>query len=376
MKIEAAVARRQAEEFSVETLDIDDPRNDEVLVRISGVGVCHTDLAVRDGVLPIPLPAVLGHEGSGTVVAVGSNVTKVKVGDHVVLTFRSCGHCHSCEDDDPAYCQQFNELNFAGVRSDGSHSLRSEGEAVSGNFFGQSSFASYALAYEANIVKVDERAPLPILGPLGCGVQTGAGAVMRSLSCEQHSSILVLGAGTVGLSAVMAAVVQGCSHIIVSDPMEARRELALALGATHVVDPMNADLGTTVRNFLPHGVDYALDTTGNVAVLQSTLSCMGHLGTLGLVGVPNKPGVTIPVDPLQLMSLGLTLKGIVEGDSDPDVFIPELEALFLNGKFPFDKLVRTYPLSEINRAVTDQARGFCVKPVLIPAEQGEAIHAV
>lgn len=366
MKIAAAVARRQSESFSIETLEIDDPRDDEILVRISGVGVCHTDLAVRDGVLPVPFPAVLGHEGSGTVVAVGSKVSKVKAGDHVVLTFRSCGRCHSCEHDDPAYCLRFGELNFAGVRNDGSHALRAGDEMISGNFFGQSSFASYALAYEANVVKVDERAPLEILGPLGCGVQTGAGAVMRSLACRPQSSILVLGGGTVGLSAVMAAVVQGCTQIIVSDPMQARRELALWLGATHVIDPINEELVSAVRAMAPQGVDYALDTTGNVTVLQAALGCMGQLGTLGLVGVPNRAGVTVPVDPVQLMSLGLTLKGIVEGDSDPDVFIPELVTLFLDGKFPFDRLVRTYPLTGINDAVDDQSRGLCIKPVLVP----------
>lgn len=368
MKIQAAVAREARAAFTYETLDLDEPRADEILVEIAGVGLCHSDLSVRDGAIPLPLPAVLGHEGSGTVRAVGSAVKKVGVGDRVILSFRSCGHCHTCEHDEPAYCTSFMPLNFGGARPDGSQAIQRDGQGLTSNFFGQSSFATFALTYEANVVKVDDAAPLELLGPLGCGIQTGAGAIMRSFACPPKSSVLILGGGTVGLSAVMGAVVQGCSTIIVSEPHPARRELALSLGATHVIDPkQDGALDAAVLAIAGGGVDYALDTSGNMAVVSAAFACLGHQGTLGLVGVPSVPGASFPVDALACMSKGLKIRGIVEGDSDPDVFLPQLVQLFQDGKFPFDKLVTFYPLSEINRAIEEQYSGLCVKPILLPS---------
>ena len=382
MKITAAVAREQHGAFIMSSVDLDDPRDDEILVEIAGVGLCHTDLAVRDGAIPLPLPAVLGHEGSGIVKAVGSKVTKVKAGDSVIMSFRSCGVCASCEQDDPAYCSSFMPLNFAGCRPDGSHAIHDDADhqhqAVTSNFFGQSSFATFALTYEANVVKVDPTLPLATLSPLGCGIQTGAGAVMLSLAAKPKSSILVLGGGTVGLAGVLGAVVQGCSTIIVSEPHQYRRELAATLGATHTINPMEQTaLEQAVLEIVPGGVDYVLDTTGNANVLAAAVLCLGYRGTLGLVAVPARPGTTFPIDPMLCMSKGLKIQGIVEGDSDPDSFLPRLVQLYSEGKFPFDKLIRFYPLSEINQAIDDQHHGICVKPVLLPNSLNqETTHAI
>lgn len=354
MKIQAAVARVAQGPFTLDQLELEAPRADEILVEIVGVGLCHTDLSVRDGAIPLPLPIVLGHEGSGIVRAVGANVRKVAPGDRVILSFRSCGHCRNCEREQPAYCESFLPLNFGGVRPDGSHALSDHNGPVGGNFFGQSSFADFALTYEANVVKVDEGVPLEALGPLGCGIQTGAGAVMQSLACPAGSSILITGGGTVGLAAVMGAVVQGCKTIILSEPHAARRELALSLGATHVIDPRGGlKTEEAVQQIAPQGVDYALDTTGNMQVLQSALLCLSTRGTLGLVAVPSQAGATVAIDPMMVMSRGLKLQGIVEGDSDPDIFLPRLVELFAAGRFPFDKLITYYPLADINRAVDE-----------------------
>jgi len=366
MKIQAAIAQEQHGAFAIGSVDLDAPRDDEILVEIAGVGLCHTDLAVRDGAIPLPLPAVLGHEGSGVVRAVGAKVGKVKVGDSVILSFRSCGACHSCEHDDPAYCASFMPLNFAGCRPDGSHAIHREGQPVTSNFFGQSSFATFALAYESNVVKVDPALPLATLGPLGCGIQTGAGAVMVSLKAKAGSSILILGGGTVGLAGVLGAVVQGCQTIIVSEPHQYRRDMAISLGATHVIDPAKGSLEDAVLAIAPQGVDYALDTTGIAQVLASAVACMGTRGTLGLVAVPSQAGVTFPIDPMQCMAKGLKIQGIVEGDSDPDTFLPLLVKLYAEGKFPFDKMIKFYPLADINQAIEDQHRGACIKPVLLP----------
>lgn len=202
MQITAAVVREKASPFQITELELAEPRNDEVLVRIVASGVCHTDLIIRDQYYPVPLPVVLGHEGSGVVEQVGKDVTKVQPSDHVVMSFFSCGNCPNCRQGKPGYCLNFYNSNFSGARLDGSSAFKQGETKVHGHFFGQSSFATYALASERNIVKVPKDVPLELLGPLGCGVQTGAGSVLNSLNPEVGSSIAVFGADSVGLSAV------------------------------------------------------------------------------------------------------------------------------------------------------------------------------
>lgn len=364
MKVTAAVARAPEAPFTIETVEIDEPREDEILVRVVGVGLCHTDIVFKSGGV-FALPAVLGHEGSGIVEKVGAKVKKVKEGDRVAITFRSCGECDRCKKGQPAYCRTMPMLNYIGMRTDGTKALHAGGEDIASNFFGQSSFASHCLTYERNVVKVPEGVPLELVGPLGCGVQTGAGGIMRSLACEKGSSLLVLGGGAVGLSAVMGAVVRGCSTIIVLEPHAERRKLAMELGATHTIDPAaSPDLNAAVRAIVPEGVDYAFDTTGIPPVLQAATACLGSHGVFGIVGVC-PPGTPVPGDLTSVITFGHTIKGIIEGDSDPDVFIPEMIELYRQGKLPFDKLIRTYPLSEINKAIEDQHHGRCVKVVLL-----------
>ncbi|EPB9494544.1 TPA: NAD(P)-dependent alcohol dehydrogenase [Pseudomonas aeruginosa] len=371
MEVTAAVARRGADKFSIESLSMDaTPRNDEVLVRVKGVGVCHTDLAIKDGVLPFPLPAVLGHEGSGIVEAVGPGVKHLKPGDAVVMTFASCGHCASCEHERPSYCLDFGAQNYSAQRADGPVLLSQGDEVISGFFFGQSSFSSMAMAREHNLVKIDalvDDAPIELLGPLGCGVQTGAGAVMISLDVRAGRSFLVLGGGAVGLSAVMAAKLRGCSRIIVSEPSAAKREQALALGATEVIDPLNENLVERVQQITEgQGCDYALECTGLVSVMEQAIDSMAMRGQLAVVGVPPKLDATAAVSPLALIQKGLKLMGVIEGDSLPRVFINELYAQFKAGRFPFTKMIHTYPLTSINQAIADVESGVCIKAVLIP----------
>jgi aryl-alcohol dehydrogenase len=365
VRIQAAVTRAPGADFELTTIDLDAPREDEILVRVEAVGLCHSDLVAQAGGW-IPLPSVLGHEGAGVVEAVGSEVTKVVPGDRVVLTFRSCGRCRNCDKGLSAYCHTAQDLNYAGARLDGTTCLSDNGNRIASNFFAQSSFATHCLAYERNVVKAPDSIPFELLAPLGCGVQTGAGTVLRSLDCEPGSSLLVLGGGVVGLSAVMAGVLRNCSPLIVVEPHPARRALALGLGATHVIDPApGRRLPELVRDISPIGVDFAVETTGNPEIQQSAMSCLAPHGVLGIVGIP-PAGTPIPGDLRQAMAHGHTVKGIIEGDSDPDTFIPQLCTLLARNELPLERLVRTYPLSDINRAVADQRRGECVKVVLIP----------
>lgn len=369
MKIRAAVAREGRPGFVVETLWIDPPRADEILVRIVGVGLCHTDITMAQlGAAAHPLPAVFGHEGSGIVEAVGGEVTKVAAGDHVVISFGSCGSCDHCDDGMPAGCRSLPALNFSGARPDGSTGLRDAEGPIASNFFGQSSFASHALTRERNVVKVADDLPLEWLGPLGCGIQTGAGAVINVFAARPGSSILIVGGGSVGLSAVMAARIRGCSTIILIEPHASRRALAVEFGATHCLDPAAiADLVATLREIAPSGVDQAFDTTGIPAMLEAAMAVLGSRGVLGVVAGSAAPGgAGLPGDINRLVTMGQSVRGIVEGDSDPDSFIPELIGHYRAGRLPFDRMIRTYCLDAINEAIDDSLGGRVIKAVLIP----------
>lgn len=364
MEIYAAVAREKGRDFSLETLEIEAPQAGEILVKVVATGVCHTDLAVRDGQLPTPLPVVLGHEGAGIVTQVGAGVTKVAPGDHVVMSFNFCGHCPSCEDNAPSYCYEFFPRNFAATRPDGSTALSNEAGSIHGNFFGQSSFATYAICHELNIVKVAPDAPLNLLGPLGCGLQTGAGAVLNSLKVQAGKSFAVFGTGSVGLSAVMAAKVADAKTIIAIDTNDKRLELARELGATHTINPKKTDTKDAIMATLEHGVDYALDTTGIPDVIRNAVESLAPRGTCGILGASDAD-TEIVLNETHLMSAGRKLVGIVEGDSCPDSFIPKLIDLHLQGHFPFDKLVTFYPFEHINKAIEDSANGTSIKPIVL-----------
>lgn len=362
MDIEAAVVRKSGGHFEIEKLALESPRDDEVVVKIAGVGVCHTDLVCRDQYFPVPLPCVFGHEGSGVVEAVGRAVRRVQPGDHVVLSFSNCQSCPSCIAGQPAYCHQLYQRNFLGTRPDGSSALSQQGQVVHGHFFAQSSFGTYALAAECNTVKVDRDAPLWLLGPLGCGVQTGAGAVINALRPQAGSAIAVFGAGTVGLSAVMAARLCGCAVIVAVDPVPVRRELALTLGATHAIDPQAEDPVKSIQAITGSGVMYSLECTGLPRVVRQAVESLTLTGTCGVMGV-SRLGTELQLD-MNSILFGRGVRGIIEGDSVPQEFIPRLIDLHRQGRFPFDKLVTEYPFSQIQRAVEESEHGKVVKAVL------------
>lgn len=363
----AAVAHGPNLPFALEELTIEAPRAGEVLVKVAGVGLCHTDLVFRDQIDTYPFPAVLGHEGAGVVAAIGEGVEHVAVGDTVIVGFSSCGHCPRCAEDLPSYCRSFVPLNYAGMRlDDGSAAYARGEERVASHFFGQSTFASHAITRARNVVKVETTAPIEILGTLACGFQTGAGAIMRTFDCAAGTSLVVFGGGPVGLAAIMAARIRGCAPIILVEPMPARRAVGQELGATHVIDPGAGDLAAAIRAIVPDGVDYAFDTTGNVGVIEAGLAALGSHGAIGLVGVPRAADAAITVGIAALMTPGHRIFGIIEGDSDQQTFIPELLAHHAAGRFPFDRLITTFPLAEINEAIAAQAHGACIKAVLLP----------
>jgi aryl-alcohol dehydrogenase len=366
MKTRAAVLRETSAPFSIEELELDSLRSDEVLVRIAGAGVCHTDLICRDQVYPVPLPCVLGHEGSGIVEEVGTEVSHLKKGDAVVLSYRSCGECINCNRAEPSHCINIFPCNFSCVRSDGSTTLSRDGKPVHGCFFGQSSFSEYAIAHESNAVKVpdDTHVPLEMLGPLGCGIQTGAGAVMNSLKPAANSSLIVFGCGSVGIASIMAAKIVGCSMIIAVDPKAERRQVAEQFGATHSIDPTQQNPVETCHEVTTYGADYSLECTGLASVFRQSVDALAVNGTCGLIGAA-PPGTEVTLDMNSIM-FGRTVKGIIEGDSIPQNFIPELIRLYQQGQFPLDKLITLYALDDIETAVSDMENGKTLKAVLIP----------
>jgi aryl-alcohol dehydrogenase len=364
MKITAAVVDEKSAPFEFRELELDAPRSDEVLVRIVAAGVCQTDLHVRDQEYPVPLPAVLGHEGAGVVEAVGGTVSSVGPGDHVILSYQACGHCRPCLQGSYPYCERAFEANFGGARLDGSNGLHHNGAGpdVHGHFFGQSSFATYSLATERNVVKVPRDVPLELLGPLGCGLQTGAGAVLNSLKVRAGESLAVFGSGAVGLAAIMAAKVISAHPIVAVDVNPKRLELARELGASHVLNPRGADLRDALAAFVPAGLDFVLEITALPEMLKTAVDVLAPLGVAALIGGAPQ-GTEAPIDMSNLL-FGRTVRGIVQGDSVPQLFVPQLIELYRAGDFPFDRLVRFYEFAEINQAAADMRSGTTVKPIL------------
>ncbi len=360
----AAVVESGGAPFTLSDVQLDEPGPHEAVVRMVATGLCHTDLGVASGGLPFPLPGVLGHEGAGVVEAVGSDVTGVAPGDHVVLSFTSCGECRNCRGGHPAYCATWLPLNLiGGCRADGSSTLSRDGQALGGHFFGQSSFAERALVDERSLVKVDPDVPLESIAPLGCGVQTGVGAVWNVLKPATGSTVVVLGAGAVGLSAVMAAALTPATNIVAVDRVGERLALARELGATHTIDAGEADLGEALAEITGgQGADGIVETTGNVAVLRQGVDALAARGTLVIVGAPAF-GTEVALDVNGMLG-GKQVVGLTLGDAETQTFIPALVRLVKEGRLPLHRLISTYPFADIDQAVQDMRAGKAIKPVL------------
>jgi aryl-alcohol dehydrogenase len=361
----AAVCRSHEGLMAIEVVQLDAPRADEVRVKIVAVGICHTDMAMRAGQLPVPQPVVLGHEGAGIVEAVGSAVTHVKPGDRVIMSFNSCGDCPTCAINAPTYCYNFGPHNFAGLRADGSFTMHAGDEPIHGNIFGQSSFATYALGSVRNIVRVPDTAahlPLEQLAPLGCGLMTGAGAVLRSMKVRRGAAIAVFGTGAVGLAAIMAARIAGADPILAVDVNPARLELARELGATHAFDGREGAIAA-IKALCPSGLAYAFDTTGIAKIIEDAFDLLAPMGCLGIVGASD-PTDMLSFNESVFMGGGRTVKGILGGDSDLHSFLPELIEHHLAGNFPYERLIGYFDFDHINEAFHAGESGAIVKPVL------------
>ncbi|EMR00484.1 NAD(P)-dependent alcohol dehydrogenase [Paeniglutamicibacter gangotriensis] len=364
MKTRAAVAIAPETDLEIREVDLDEPRADELRVKIVASGVCHTDAIIRDQWYPVPLPVVLGHEGAGIVEAVGSAVQGFSVGDKVVMGPAFCGACEQCLAGHPMYCVNFYDRNFGVQRPDGSKAFSDSQGAIGSHFFGQSSFAEYTNVVAHGAVKVPDNAPLEILGPLGCGIMTGSGAVLNVLKPTPGSSIAVFGTGSVGMSGMLAAKAAGATTIIMVDIVPERLEFAKELGATHIVNSKEVDPVEAIKEITGGGVDYALDTTGVPAVFAQMTKSLTIRGHGALVGAA-KLGTEAPFDIGTLLLTGIKISMVIEGDAVPKEFIPRLISLHARGMFPFDKLIKKYKFEDINQAFVDSADGSTLKPVIV-----------
>lgn len=361
---QAAVVTAPGEPFTLQEVELNGPRPDEVLVRIEAAGICHTDLTVAAGHIPFPLPGVLGHEGTGVVEETGRDVTRVAPGDHVVLTFTSCGTCASCRIGHPAYCTTWIPQNLiGGKRRDGTSPISQDGAPLGGRFFGQSSFSRQVIADERSVVKVDPDIPFGLLAPLGCAIQTGVGAVWNTLRPEPGATLAVLGTGAVGLAAVLGATFLPVSEIIAVGRRASQLELAAKLGATHTVNSTELDLTAQLRELTRgQGVDYVVEAVGNPDVLRAGLDALAPRGAIAVVGAPPF-GVEVPLDVHRLLP-GRRVLGVCEGDSDPEVLIPLLARMIRAGRLPIQPMIREYPFTSIGQAVADFSSGQNTKTVL------------
>lgn len=363
MKTTVAIVNGQGQDFTFEEVDLEGPRGDEVLVRIVATGLCHTDVTMRSMLPAEMFPNVFGHEGAGVVEAVGPDVAGIAVGDHVVLSFRSCRSCAKCQEGLVGYCDSSLVINYMGMRMDGSTTYTRDGSPVFGSFFGQSSFSRHAIAYADNCVVVDKDLDLTLAAPYGCGLQTGAGTVLNVLQPKPDDSLVVFGAGAVGLAAIAAAAAEGVGTIVAVDLMDSRLEAAATYGAIGV-NP--ASLGEQsvperVKELTGGGATYGIDTTAVPAVVKQAQQSLGIRGTLVALGLGPEE---YQLDAIDLLQNGKRVMGSIEGDSDPQEMVPRLLAMRAEGRFDVDHLIATYPFERINDAVADLHDGKVVKAVL------------
>jgi aryl-alcohol dehydrogenase len=368
MRIQAAVMQKAdgtltRRRIAIEEVELEGPRPDEVLIRITSCGVCGTDKMFVHGMMPYPTPGVLGHEGAGIVEDVGRDVVSVKPGDRVMIGFPWCGRCRSCRRGDQRYCEQGAILAFSGLRPDGSSPMsRPDGEKLSGRFFQQSSWATHTLALERQLAKVPDGVDLDLCGPYGCSISSGAGAVLNELRPGPGSSIAIFGAGNVGLAAVMAARLTGAVRIVAIDEVPERLALARELGATDTIVHGAGTVPELKAMFGEH-LDFTVEATDGSNLVSEAVTALGIRGTCAMVGGA-APTATVKLNHPDVLMHGKRLVGVMGGGGQTPEFLVSLMELQRDGRFPLQKLVKFYDLADVNQALDDSDAGTTVKPIL------------
>ncbi len=357
----AAVLHEPHGQFTMEQVTLDDLKPDEILVRIEACGICHTDISVQD---MMHMPVVLGHEGTGVVEEVGTEVSRIKAGDRVTISYGWCNNCPNCLEGLIYICDIGVQCNFGGTRLDGTHTIRLAGEPITAAFFQQSSFATHAITLERDVVPIDEGLSAQMAAPLGCGIMTGAGGILNTLKIGAKDSLVVFGAGTVGLSAIMAGRLVGASPLIAVDINAGRLELALELGATHAFNAGDGEIPERIREICPRGVEFSFETSGVEQALNDAIACLAMAGHCGIVTAPHY-GEKYPFSPSEVFFRAASLQGVFIGSAVPRTFLPQLVGFQRDGRFPYERLIKTYDFADINQAFKDTESGEVIKPVLL-----------
>ncbi|GII57642.1 alcohol dehydrogenase [Planotetraspora thailandica] len=366
--MKAALLENVGTPLVVRELTLDEPHEGEVLVRVEAAGVCHSDQHYLAGDLRCPLPVVPGHEGAGVVEAVGPGVTRVAPGDRVCLMWRPrCGQCRNCLVGRPALCEAAGIQASSGGLLDGTSRLSSAGAKVH-HLLGVSCFAEYSVVSERAVVPVPEGVPAEIAAIAGCAVITGVGAVLNAIGRCAGDGIVIFGAGGVGLSSVLGAVLAGANPIVAVDVVPERLEMAASLGATHTVNAARDDVADALHTIRPGGMEWAIEAIGRPATLETAVDVLRPGGTLVAVGL-GAVGTTFSVPINVLVQREKRVVGSLYGSANPLVDLPRLFELYLAGRLPLDALVgRRYTLDHINEAFADLTSGSVGRGVVLPWE--------
>lgn len=382
MRVRAAVLRQmglpmpyaQSRPLSVEEVELAGPGPGEILVKVRAAGLCHSDLSAINGDRPWPMPIVVGHEAAAEVVGLGSGVTDLAVGDHVVLIFRpNCGACMSCATGRPALCGPGGESNGAGTLLGGYRRLRAVGGAGIGgevegalnHHLGCAAFAEYATVSRKSAVRIDADLPWDEAALFGCAVLTGAGAVFNTAKMEAGSSAAVVGLGGVGFSSLLAAAAAGARSVVAVDLLDAKLEFARTLGATHCFNAADPDVIAKVKDATGGGVDYAFEMAGSVKALELAYRITARGGTTVTAGLPN-PSHTWNLQAVSLIAEERTVKGSYVGSCVPARDVPRFIAMYRAGRLPVDKLLsERIRLDDINAALDRLARGESIRQVIL-----------
>lgn len=365
MKIKAAVVEENGANYQMKEVNLKEPSKNDILVKIVATGICGTDHSIRQGSI-VPTPNILGHEGAGIVEAVGDNVKNVKIGDHVVLSYAYCRNCEACEEGNPAACEHMPIYNYGGKNLEGESTIKDDSDEPIASFFNQSSFATYSLVDESNVVKVPKDIDLRILGPLSCGIATGSGAIFNVLKPEYDTSLVVFGAGAVGYASIMSAKISGCTKIIAVDINDTRLDMAKKLGATHIINStkIEEDIVDVIKGLTDgKGVNYSIDTTGVPLVIKQSILSLKRGGTAAPLAIAKQP---IELNTMrELANENRNIVGVLMGNNIPKYHIPKLISYYQDGRFPFDKLIEFYDFEDINQAEEDAMTGKVFKSVLV-----------
>tara|TARA_Y100000782_G_scaffold115566_1_gene160269 strand:- start:5666 stop:6793 length:1128 start_codon:yes stop_codon:yes gene_type:complete len=351
--------------LKIEEVELDPPGFREVVVKIKAAGLCHSDLSVIDGNRPRPLPMALGHEAAGEVVEIGEGVSNLQVGDHVVFAFLpSCGHCPNCQEGRAALCEPGAQANGEGVLL-GGHKRIHKGDEYYYHHLGVSGFAEYAVASIDSLVKIDPEIPFEIAALFGCAVMTGVGAVVNTAQLKFGDSVLVVGLGGVGLSAILGAKAAGAKKIIAADLLPSKREAALAMGAHHAIDSSDPKALQELKDLTGGGVDVAVEFAGAIPALDFAFQAAKRGGTAVTAALPH-PDARLQLSPVTLVGQEKALKGSYLGSCVPSRDIPAYIELYKTGRLAVDQLIsHKMKLEDINLGFERLAAGDAIRQVVL-----------